>query len=132
MKKLLLFFAVLIAACAQDAVFTDVARQLAGMTFDGGPVTVHGQVGTLVWPEGSSGMILLTVSAEKYAFSTGRVAPMAKQGFSRFTVHPGEELIITGVLASGGQKIGPGFTAARADLITKADGTRVFDRAKLP
>ena len=47
-------------------------------------------------------------------------------------MHPGEELIVTGVLASGGQKIGPGFAAARADLITKSDGTRVFDRARLP
>ena len=47
-------------------------------------------------------------------------------------MQPGEEVIITGVLASGNAKIGPGFNAARADLITKSDGNRVFDRSKLP
>jgi hypothetical protein len=104
------------------------------MTFDSGaPVTVHGRVGTLVWPQGTSGMILVeaTVGGEKYAFSTASVPGMAKQGFSRFTMKPGEEVIVTGVRAKGDSKIGPGFTAARADLITKSDGNRVFDRSKL-
>jgi hypothetical protein len=113
---------------------TNAARQLSAISFDSGsPVTVRGQIATLVWPEGGSGMILVYVNGggEKYAFSTAKVAQLAKQGFSRFTVHPGEEVIVTGVLASGGQKIGPGFTGARADVITKSDGTRVFDRSRL-
>jgi uncharacterized protein DUF6152 len=113
---------------------TSAAQQLSAMTFDSGsPVTVRGRVSTLVWPEGSAGMMLVEVNggSEKYAFSTAGVPAMAKQGFSRFTMRPGEEVIVTGALAAGGLKIGPGFTAARADLITKSDGTRVFDRARL-
>jgi hypothetical protein len=79
-------------------------------------------------------MILVEASngIGKYAFSTARVPAMAKQGFTRFTLHPGEEVIVTGSLASSNAKIGPGFTAAQANVITKSDGSRVFDRAKLP
>ena len=113
---------------------TNAAQQLSGMTFDSGsPLTIRGRVGTLVWPEGGSGMMLVEVAGtgEKYAFSTAGVPAMARQGFSRFTMRPGEEVIVTGVRAAGGLKIGPGFTAARADLITKSDGSRVFDRARL-
>jgi hypothetical protein len=78
-------------------------------------------------------MMLVEVNggSEKYAFSTAGVPAMAKQGFSRFTMRPGEEIIVTGVLAKRDLKIGPGFTAARADLITKSDGSRVFDRTRL-
>jgi hypothetical protein len=113
---------------------TNAAQQVSAMAFDSGsPVTIRGRVATLVWPEGSSGMMLVEVNggSEKYAFSTAGVPAMAKQGFSRFTMRPGEEIIVTGVLATGGLKIGPGFTAARADLITKSDGSRVFDRTRL-
>ena len=117
-----------------DKQLTNAAQQLSATPFDSeSPVTVRGQIATLVWPEGGSGMILVNVNggSERYAFSTAKVAQMAKQGFSRFTVHPGEEVIVTGVLAKGGQKIGPGLAAARADLITKSDGNRVFDRSRL-
>jgi len=89
-----------------------------------------------VWPERSAGMILVEAigTSEKYAFSTAGVPAMAKQGFTRFTLKPGDEVIVTGVLANGSPKIGPGsgFYAARADLITKSDGTHVFDRTRLP
>jgi hypothetical protein len=118
-----------------DKLLTTAAQQLAGMPFDtNAPVTIHGHVSTLVWPQGTSGMILVEASdgVGKYAFATAKVPDMAKQGFTRFTLHPGEEVIVTGSLASNNAKIGPGFTAARAELITKSDGNRVFDRAKLP
>ena len=118
-----------------DQILSGAARSLAGMQFDGNaPITVRGRVSTLVWPEKSSGMVIIEASqsGEKFAFATAGVAAMAKQGFTRFAMQPGEEVIITGVLASGNAKIGPGFNAARADLITKSDGNRVFDRSKLP
>jgi len=114
---------------------TNAAQQLSAVAFDSGsPVTVRGRVRTLVWPEGGTGMMLVEVNggSDKYAFSTAGVPKMAEQGFSRFTMGPGEEVIVTGVLATGRLKIGPGFIAARADLITKSsDGSRVFDRARL-
>jgi hypothetical protein len=117
-----------------NKVLSAAAQQLAGMTFDSNAsVTIRGRISTLVWPERSSGMIVVEASdGGKYAFSTAGVPAMAKQGFTRLAVHPGEEVIVTGVLAASNAKIGPGLTAARSDLITKSDGSRVFDRSRLP
>jgi hypothetical protein len=114
---------------------SNTSQILAAMQFDANlPVTIRGRVSTLVWPEGTSGMVVIEADegGEKYAFSTARVPDMAKQGFTRFAVPPGAELTVTGVLAASKAKIGPGLTAARADLITRADGSRAFDRARLP
>ena len=113
-------------------ILTAASKSLAETQFDdGNAVTVRGRVSTLVWPEGSSGMIVVEASGEKFAFSSAKVREMAKQGFSRFTMKPGEEVVITGVRAKDNSKIGPGFTAARADMVTKSDGHRIFDRSKL-
>src|SRR5215831_18573886 len=116
---------------------TNAAQSLASMSFDSGVgLTTRARVTTMVWPERSPGMVLVEAigTSEKYAFSTAGVPAMAKQGLTRFTLKPGDEVIVTGVLANGSPKIGPGATyyAARADLITKADGAHVFDRARLP
>ena len=69
--------------------------------------------------------------SRKFLFSTAQTQAMAKQGFSRYTMHPGEELMITGVLANNGDTVGE-YLAARADTITKMDGSQVFDRRALP
>ena len=119
----------------ETVTLTNAAQTLAGMSFDSGVgLTIRGRVTTVVWPEGSAGMMLVEAvgTSEKYAFSTAGVPALAKQGFTRFAVKPGEEVIVTGVLANGSPKIGPGFSAARADLITRADGSRLFDRTLLP
>ncbi len=68
-------------------------------------------------------MVLIEADGRKYAFSTAKVPDMAKQGFTRFALHPGEEVTITGLLAPSNPTIGPEFTAARADVIAKSDGT---------
>ena len=116
---------------------TNAAQSLASMSFGSGVgLTTRARVTTMVWPERSAGMILVEAigTSEKYAFSTAGVPAPAKQGLTRFTLKPGDEVIVTGILANGSPKIGPGaaFYAARADLITKADGTHVFDRTRLP
>ena len=124
-----------IATPEMNRILTSAAQALSGMQFDpNSAITVRGRVTTLVWPEHSSGMILVEAeqSGEKYAFSTAGVPAMAKQGFTRFTLQPGTEVIVSGVVANGKPKIGPGFDAARADTISKADGTLVFDRSRLP
>jgi hypothetical protein len=118
---------------ALDQQLSDEARQLSDMPFDPAlPITVRGRIATLVWPRGTDAMILLEINGghERFAFSTAKVPQLAKLGFTRSTLHPGEEIVVSGILA-GGRKIGAGFTAARADLITKADGARVFDRTQL-
>jgi|SRR5215471_7182530 len=117
----------------QNKLLSSAAQSLAEMQFDtNAPVTIHGYVTTAVWPIGASGMLVVKTDQGEYAFSTAKVPQMAKQGFTRFAIHPGEQVIVTGVLASGKAKIGPGLNAARADLITKSDGNRVFDRSRLP
>jgi hypothetical protein len=124
-----------VATPEANQILSNAARSLAAMPFDqNASITVRGHVATLVWPEGSSGMMIIEASqgGEKYAFSTAGVPAMAKQGFTRFSLQPGTEVIVTGVLASGKLKIGPGFTAARANVIAKSDGTVAFDRARLP
>ncbi len=119
---------------SNNAFMTDAAKQLAAVNFDTkSPVTVHGVVHTLVWPEKTMGMLLVKADdGQEYAFSTAGVPAMAKQGFSRFSAHPGETLTVTGVTTAGRSKIGPGFIAARADIITKSDGSTAFDRSRLP
>lgn len=124
-----------VALPEMNKILSDAAQSLTAMQFDpNAPVTIRGRVSTLVWPEKSNGMALIEAdqSGKRYAFSTAGVPAMAKQGFSRFSIHPGEEVVVTGFLATGNAKIGPGFDAARADLITKTDGTRLFDRSRLP
>ena len=119
----------------ETVALTNAAQALAALSFDAGAgLTIRGRVTTLVWPERSAGMILVEAvgSGEKYAFSTAGVPAMGKQGFTRLTLKPGDEVIVTGVMANGSPKIGPGFNAARADLITRADGTHVFNRTLLP
>jgi hypothetical protein len=123
-----------IATPDANRMFSNAAQSLASMSFDvNAPITITGRVSTLVWPEGTSGMILIKAgqSGEEYAFSTAAVPAMAKQGFTRFALQPGAEVTITGILASERGKVGPGFNAARADVITKSDGTRLFDRSRL-
>ena len=138
MKRILILALTPLVGCAQVAnpeltrQLTEASQSMSSMNFDSASsVSVHGRVGTLVWPEGASGMILIEADGKKYAFSTAKVPDMAKQGFTRFALHPGEEVTITGYLASGSPTVGPGFIAARADIIMKADGTRAFDRTKL-
>jgi hypothetical protein len=119
----------------ESLALTNAAQTLSAMAFDSGSgLTVHARVASVVWPERAAGMIVVEVvgASEKYAFSTAGVPAMAKQGLSRFTLKPGDEIIVTGLLANGNLKIGPGFNAARADLITRIDGTRLFDRTQLP
>ncbi len=115
-----------------NAVFTEAAGALASLNFDAkAPVSIRGRIAMLVFPARNAGMVVVDVGGERYAFSIARVPAMAKQGFGRMTMKPGQEVIVTGVLAQGGAKVGPGATAARADTISMLDGKRVFDRANL-
>src|SRR6185295_6695949 len=77
----------------ETVALTNAAQTLASMSFDSGVgLTIRGRVTTVVWPEGSAGMMLVEAvgTPEKYAFSTAGVPALAKQGFTRFAVKPGE------------------------------------------
>jgi hypothetical protein len=109
----------------------EAADALAAISFDSAaPVTVQGRVTTLRFSEPpATGVMILHAGDAKYAFATAATRDMAKQGFNRFTLQPGEEVIVTGVLAKGGQNI-EGLIAARAETIALRDGRTVFDRNK--
>ena len=112
----------------------EAAETLTAMQFDGGAaVTVHGRVTTLLFPPpGADGVMVVraTEGGDRYAFSMAATRDLAKQGFTRNSLGPGQEVTVSGVLAASGGKLGD-LTAARADSVTVADGDRVFDRAKL-
>jgi hypothetical protein len=120
-----------LAACSRPSgdALDAAAAELAAMTFDANtPIATSGHVSAAVWPEGGTGMIVVeTGDGLKYAFSTASVPVLSKQGFTRQSMGPGEEVGVSGVLAPG-KTVAGGLTAARADVITKGDGTRVFQR----
>lgn len=129
------FLALLFTGCSgiptpqANAELTAAAAVLAGMQFEpSSPISTSGHVTAAVWPENGPGMLVVeTGDGLKYAFSTATVQFMAKQGFTRKSMGPGEEVGVSGLLAPG-KTVGSGLTAARADIITKGDGTRVFTR----
>lgn len=123
-----------VTGCHSATIPPETAKQLATMPFDGGAkVAVHGRATMLMHAlPGEPGMLALAEvdGSRKFVFSTAQTHAMAKQGFSRFTMRAGEELMVTGVLAKNGDRVGE-YLAARADTITKMDGSRVFDRGEL-
>src|SRR5579862_4576986 len=83
-----------VATPEMNKILTSAAQSLAAMQFDSSaPITVRGRISTLVFPEKSSGMVLIEADQtnQKYAFCTAGVPALAKQGFTRFAIHPGEE-----------------------------------------
>jgi len=110
----------------------DAAAGLASISFDSGaPVTVHGHVTTLLFSEpGSAGAMVVHGEEGNFAFATAATRDLAKQKFTRFSLKPGEEVIVSGVAASSGERIN-GLTPARADMVKTSDGQTLFDRAAL-
>ena len=133
---LALTLSVVTTACSRistpelNSELTAAAIELAAMSVAShAPVMTSGHVTTLVWPEEASGVIVVqTGDGMKYAFSTAPVPVLAKQGFTRTTMHPGDEVGVSGVLAPGKTVTTGALIAARADIIFKGDGTRVFVR----
>ena len=127
------FLALLLTGCsgipAPNAELTAAAAELAAMQFEPSAlISTSGHVSTAVWPESGPGMLVVETGAGlKYAFSTAAVPDMAKQGFTQRSMGPGEEVGVSGLLAPG-KTVGSGLAAARADSITRGDGTRVFTR----
>ena len=107
---------------------------LASMTFDANsPVTVKGTLfkQTMEVPGGSISVDPMDGTGRRYTFLTSGPAELAKQGMTKVSLRIGDQVTITGALASGGQTLSDGTVAARADTITNADGRKLFDRALL-
>ena len=112
----------------------EASATLAAMPFDAAPVTVRGRITmALFGVPGTASMITVesTTGPEKYVFLTAPTRDMAKQGFTRNSIGPGNEITVTGVSARDHATI-EDFLAARADSIALSDGKVVFDRSDLP
>jgi hypothetical protein len=137
MKQLTIVLSLALSALAQiptpelNQQLTLAAQSMASMNFDpSAPVTVRGRVSLVVFPERTSGVLMVeTGDGRRYVFSTAGVPAMAKQGFSRFSLRPGQAVTVVGVLAPATPLAG--FVGARADVITGASGQIMFDRTRL-
>jgi hypothetical protein len=109
---------------------------LASMTYDpASPVTVTGAaVFKMEWtnPDAAVSVDPKDGSGKRYTFLMASPNQLLKQGMTRVSLKPGDEVTITGVLSTGGQTMPDGTIAASAATITRADGTKLFDRSTLP
>jgi hypothetical protein len=119
---------------ARNAKLLAADGALTSMTFDANsPVAVKGVISkqTMVFPNGSISVDPMDGTGKRYTFLTASPADLAKQGMTKVSLRPGDQVTVTGVLAMGGQTLGDGTVAARADTITATGGRKLFDRALL-
>ena len=71
-------------------------------------------------------------SGKRYTFLMASPNMLLKQGMTRVSLKPGDEVTVTGIISTGGQTLPDGTIAASASTVTLSDGRKVFDRAALP
>ena len=107
-----------------------VLAGLSSMSFDSAsPVTVGGIVSKVEWVNPLVAISVETQDVKRYTFATASPNQWVRQGGNRASVKPGDEVTITGLLATGGQTMPDGSIAASATTVTRADGQKVFDRS---
>jgi tetratricopeptide (TPR) repeat protein len=109
-----------------------VLAGLSSMSFDpASPVTVKGTAFKVEW---INPLVAISVESQdgtgkRYTFATASPNQLVQQGATRASVKLGDEVTITGLLATGGQTMPDGTIAASATTVTRADGRKVFDRS---
>ncbi len=104
------------------------------MSFDpASPVTVKGVMVRMDFMNPAAAVFIdpRDGTGKQYAFAAGAPAEMTRQGWTRDSARQGDELTITGLLATGGQTLLNGTIAASATTITAADGRKLFDRGAI-
>ena len=71
-------------------------------------------------------------SGKRYTFLMASPNMLLKQGMTRVSLKPGDEVTVTGIISTGSQTLPDGTIAASASTVTLSDGRKVFDRAALP
>jgi tetratricopeptide (TPR) repeat protein len=107
---------------------------LNSMSFDPlSTVTVKGAAFRidLVFPSGSISVDPNDGTGKRYTFATAGPAELIRQGWTKDNIRLGDEVTITGLLATGGQTLPNGTIAASATTITAADGRKLFDRGAI-
>ncbi len=110
------------------------AQQLAAITFDSNsPVTVKGAVFKfqLMNPNSLISVDPMDGTGKRYTFLLGSASQTSKQGLTRNAARLGDEVTVTGDLATGGQMMPDGTIAATAATITNANGEKIYDRGQV-
>ncbi len=84
-----------------------------------------------VTPDGTITIDSSDGTGKRYRFITAGPAILAQQGFTHDSVKPGDQVMITGFLAHGGEAV-DGLITGQAMTITGPDGRKLYDRAEIP
>lgn len=94
------------------------------------PVTVHGTVKNLAWVNPHA-YVFVNATDENgkpvvWAFECLSPNALARQGWNRNSLKPGDEVIVNGYLAKDGKPLADGSLHANSRLISFPDGRKVF------
>jgi hypothetical protein len=94
------------------------------------PVTVKGVINRLAWVNPHA-YVYVDVKDESgkvttWAFETLSPNALARQGWNRNSLKPGDEVTVDGYLAKDGKLLSDGSMHGNSRLITMSDGRKVF------
>ena len=94
------------------------------------PITIKGTVQKLAWVNPHAYLFVdVKDDAGKvtmWAFETLSPNALARQGWNKNSLKPGEEITVEGFLAKDGKPLSDGSLHGNSRLITTADGRKVF------
>lgn len=120
----------------KQKMLTTASQELLALQPDNGaPVTVRGAVVRVTWinPRGYFVMEGQDASGRAGSWTFVLAAPNAliKAGYGKAMMRLGDQIVVTGWLATDVKPLADGSTPALANSITSPDGTEVFSRAKI-
>jgi len=94
------------------------------------PVTIKGAVQKLAWVNPHA-YVFVDVKDESgktttWAFETLSPNALARQGWNKYSLKPGDQITVEGFLAKDGKPLSDGSLHGNSRLITLSDGRRVF------
>lgn len=94
------------------------------------PITVKGTVKNLAWVNPHAYVFVNSTDENGkpvvWAFECLSPNALARQGWNRNSLKPGDEVTVNGYLAKDGRPLADGSLHANSRLITLADGKKVF------
>ena len=94
------------------------------------PVTVKGTIQKLAWVNPHAYIFVDTKDENgkivTWAFETLSPNALARQGWNKYSLKPGDEVIVEGYLAKDGKPLADGSMHGNSRSVTMADGKRVF------
>jgi Family of unknown function (DUF6152) len=94
------------------------------------PITIKGTIQKLEWVNPHAYFWVESKDdagkATVFAFETLSPNALARQGWNRNSLKPGEQVVVEGYLAKDGKPLADGSIHANSKLVTRADGRKVF------